>query len=87
MLDIKKENPVYKLEKKFRENGFIVGQLDKEGCLDSNEKMMYDFMNVVYEQGQKSKKPSKILMTILFFVGLIVGGLIGVFGVLQLIKK
>jgi hypothetical protein len=77
MIDMKKINPVYELEKKYIEQRYIVGKLDKEGNFETSERLMFEFMNGIYEEGKADakKKPWG------WFIGLfILGGITGAIG-------
>jgi hypothetical protein len=88
MIDLKKTTPVYEMEKKMIEQKFIVGKLDSLGNFETSEKMMFDFMNEIYESGKKSaKKKPWLLISVLTIVGVIIGGISTALIMLQYIKK
>jgi hypothetical protein len=86
MLGDKKPNPVYELEKKWLEQKYVVGRIDSDGNFETNEKLMFEFMNSVYQEGYKAKKISKIWYALWTVLGFIVGLVAGIFGILYIIK-
>ena len=74
-----KKNPVFELQKELIKHKYILGVLDVDGSIESNDKIYYDITNKIYtcvkDDANKVTKMNRILM---FGGGILLGALIGV---------
>lgn len=76
-----KINPVYELEKQAIKDRLLVYKVLEDGKLETSEKIMFDFMNNIYNEGVKgvnnNKKKLCIIVGILcFMAGVVLGFLV-----------
>ena len=87
MIRSDEKNPVYELEKTAIKQRYLVGKLDDDGCIETNEKIMYDFMEQIYEKGaEKAKRPSIWWYVLCVVGGAVVGAAASAVIVVNLIK-
>lgn len=81
-----KKNPIYELQKKLISERIVLGNIDEENNVESNDKIYYDILENIYNEGKKTvkknNKTKNILMIIIGFAsGTLIMFLLKIFGV------
>ena len=85
MLFKKEVNPVFELQKDLEKERILLGRIDETGKLETDDKMMYNLIEKIFDKGKKYYKKNNLISKIIWAACGFLGGSIFV-TILSLLK-